>query len=443
MSDDSWGRGDHEPDPFDAVDDEFGEVHFADDEPTQAVNWVGGTTPPSTPDATTAVPSWSAADTGEVTRPRRNDDTGVWSALSSDDEDDPFLGEEFPVAPTTAAPRRRSETPPASEVWAEVDASRPSPGRSSGRARGTGRSVGSGRPAARSPRPGATGPAVGSKLGRDMPTAVGMGLAIAALFVLLEVLGKPWMMAALVTLVMSLGAVEFFEKTTERGYRPPAVIGIAAIAAAPLAAYAFGEQGVVLVLALAFIGTALSFVLAPGLDSGPMPNMAVTSLGVVYLGLLGSFGGLILAGGGGGHRAGTDTLFLVAVGVVASDVGALFVGAAIGRTPLRAWISPNKTLEGFIGGLLGSLVAVSLVATRNGTWNGKVNVAVLGLGIGLLAPLGDLTESMFKRNLDIKDFGTVVRGHGGVLDRFDGFLFALPFAYYALIVLQPWTLAGK
>ena len=89
--------------------------------------------------------------------------------------------------------------------------------------------------------------------------------------------------------------------------------------------------------------------------------------------------------------------------------------------------------------LLELLVAVSIFAVKNGTWNGKGNVLLFGLGVGLLAPIGDLTESMFKRNLDIKDFGTIIKGHGGVLDRFDGFLFALPFAYYALIVLQPWT----
>ena len=64
---------------------------------------------------------------------------------------------------------------------------------------------------------------------------------------------------------------------------------------------------------------------------------------------------------------------------------------------------------------------------------------VLAIVVAVMAPLGDLVESMFKRNLDVKDFGTVVAGHGGVLDRFDGFLFVLPAAYYLLQVLQPWT----
>jgi phosphatidate cytidylyltransferase len=64
---------------------------------------------------------------------------------------------------------------------------------------------------------------------------------------------------------------------------------------------------------------------------------------------------------------------------------------------------------------------------------------MLGIVISAFAPLGDLTESMFKRNLDVKDFGAVIRGHGGVLDRFDGFLFVLPAVYYLMLVVEPWT----
>jgi phosphatidate cytidylyltransferase len=138
---------------------------------------------------------------------------------------------------------------------------------------------------------------------------------------------------------------------------------------------------------------------------------------------------------------GTDTLFLVALGVVANDVGALFIGSAAGRTPLRQWISPNKTVEGFIGGTIVTVLAMVLVHVlgSSSTWNSMGDLIILGIVVALTAPLGDLTESMFKRNLDIKDFGSIVKGHGGVLDRFDGFLFALPAAYYLLQVLEPWV----
>ena len=74
-----------------------------------------------------------------------------------------------------------------------------------------------------------------------------------------------------------------------------------------------------------------------------------------------------------------------------------------------------------------------------GTWTDASDVLLLGLVIAVMAPLGDLTESMFKRNLDVKDFGALVSGHGGVLDRFDAFLFVLPVTYYVTLVLEPWV----
>ena len=78
---------------------------------------------------------------------------------------------------------------------------------------------------------------------------------------------------------------------------------------------------------------------------------------------------------------------------------------------------------------------------RSDTWT-TGDLLILGVVIAVFAPLGDLTESMFKRNLDVKDFGTVLSGHGGVLDRFDAFLFVLPVAYYVTLVLEPWTKLG-
>jgi phosphatidate cytidylyltransferase len=117
----------------------------------------------------------------------------------------------------------------------------------------------------------------------------------------------------------------------------------------------------------------------------------------------------------------------------------LFVGASVGKTPLREWVSPNKTIEGAIGGAIATLVALVVVGSQNGTWNSMGEWIALAIVISVMAPIGDLVESMFKRNLDVKDFGSLIAGHGGVLDRFDGFLFVLPAAYYLMLVLQPWA----
>jgi phosphatidate cytidylyltransferase len=277
-----------------------------------------------------------------------------------------------------------------------------------------------------------------------MPTAIAVGALMAAVFVG-AIIWKPQAVLAIVVVVIGLAAVEYFEKVTEKGYQPASVVGIVACVASPLAAYWVGERAVPLVMAFAFIAGSISFISGQNINSSPMPNMAITTLGVTWIGLAGAYGGLILGAQASGSvplHAGTDTLLLLAVGVVVNDIGALFVGSAAGRTPLRGWISPNKSVEGFIGGALLTIitmVVVGIVGTSH-TWSNP-NLVLLGVVIAIMAPLGDLTESMFKRNLDVKDFGSIVKGHGGVLDRFDGFLFALPAVFYLMMVLEPWKSA--
>jgi phosphatidate cytidylyltransferase len=274
--------------------------------------------------------------------------------------------------------------------------------------------------------------------GRDMPMAIALGLGLALVFIGLVRFTRSTGVMAMVTIVMGLAAVEFYGRVTERGYRPATVPGIAACALLPVATYWRGEQAIAVVVFLALVATVITSIAAEGVESGPLPNTAITMLGVGWIGVMGSFAGLILRAD---HPHGTDTIFALAVGVVANDVGALFVGSAAGRTPLREWISPNKTVEGLVGGTVATLGAMFLLSVANGkaeTWIQVADLLVLGLVIAVLAPIGDLTESMFKRNLDVKDFGTLLPGHGGVLDRFDGFLFVLPGAYYVLTWLEPW-----
>ena len=298
----------------------------------------------------------------------------------------------------------------------------------------------SSRPAGPGVRPGAQRAGVG---GRNMPAAIMAGLVIAAIFFLLLRI-RAVAVLGLVVAILGLGAVEFYDKATERGYRPASVVGIAACAVMPLAAYWQGSLGIMVVLVLAFAGTAVTAISNDSVQSGPLPNTAITLLGVVWIGVLGSHAALILQQGNhlfGLKHAGTDTLLYVAIAVVATDVGALVIGSFAGRTPLRGWISPNKTVEGLVGGVIFTILALVLVHVVNSTtqtWKGLGDLIIFAIVIAIVAPIGDLTESMFKRNLDIKDFGTLLPGHGGILDRFDGFLFALPAAYYMLEILQPW-----
>ncbi len=306
-------------------------------------------------------------------------------------------------------------------------------------------------PSQRPRPPGARRPPAkpsGGTAGRDMPTAIAVGLVLAAIFVG-AVKFKPWAVAAVVVVVLGLAAIEYFDRVREKGYEPAYIPGIVACFTAPIAVYHYGVGALPLVMFLALAACAVTFIGARSIQSNPMPNMAITVLAIGWIGILGSFGAAILNFGNFGiftadgfsSRVGTDTLCLMAIAVVANDVGALFVGSAVGRTPLREWISPNKSVEGFVGGTILTLGAMFLVGVwgKSTSWNSDGDLLLLGAVVAVMAPIGDLTESMFKRNLDVKDFGTIIKGHGGVLDRFDGFLFVMPAVYYLLIHLQPWV----
>lgn len=118
-----------------------------------------------------------------------------------------------------------------------------------------------------------------------------------------------------------------------------------------------------------------------------------------------------------------------------NDVFAYLVGSAIGKTKLAVNISPKKTWEGTIGGIVLSMVSAFLISKYFFSLD-VVNWLVLGLLISIFATLGDLLESKFKRQAGIKDSGNILPGHGGVLDRFDGMILAAPVVYiYLSIVL--------
>ncbi len=449
-------------------EENFGPPLFADtDDESEGLSFGASDTGP--------LPHWTEPPTGEMPRtlistapPDSTDDLDVWSSFAGKA---PVWRDDQPIDPhdeTNELERVASLGPPTGEVEDVTgrdesiplrrepgritigtdptdDRSRPMPRK--GR---PGEPVRGGRPA-RSGTPARATPARPTKSSaRDMPTAVGMGLLLAAVF-LIAVVVSPKLVLIVVILVLGLGAVEYFDKVTEKGYRPATVIGIVACVALPVAVYWAGEQALPLLLVVAFIAGAMTFIGANSLEAAPMPNMAITMLGIVWIGFLGSFAASILryskgfgfpvASGIISHSIGTDTLCLLAIGVVANDIGALVLGSAAGKTPLRSWISPNKSVEGLFGGTVATILAMVIVGltNRSTTWNSAGDLIVLGIVISIMAPLGDLTESMFKRNLDIKDFGTLVKGHGGVLDRFDGFLFTLPAVYYLLQVMQPWV----
>jgi CDP-diglyceride synthetase len=266
--------------------------------------------------------------------------------------------------------------------------------------------------------------------GRDLPQAIAVGAALALVAMLVFVAG-PAATMILVELVIVAAGAEYFGAAFRGGFRPATLLGLVAVAALPLAAYWRGEAAVPMILALTFVVGVLWYLLGVGGKARPTANLGVTLLGVVWVGVLGAFAALILKI----PDQGVSILLVAVVATVAHDTGAFFIGRAMGRTPLSA-ISPNKTVEGLVGGMVATLVGVFVVVVLLGFSPFSSGEALLlGLVLAFVAPLGDLAESLFKRDLGLKDMGSLLPEHGGVLDRFDGLLFVLPAAYYVARVM--------
>jgi phosphatidate cytidylyltransferase len=172
--------------------------------------------------------------------------------------------------------------------------------------------------------------------------AIAVGFGLAALFLLLLNFGERYVVSGRHR--PGGGGVEFFDTVRSKGYQPAQFIGLAAIIGLPLAAYWVGVDALPLLVVLAFVATAMWGMASGSVDSGPLPNAAITMLGVVYIGLLGSYAALILRLP---NNWGKGVLLATVVGVVANDIGLLFVGSApaaprwprgsVPTRPSRAW----------------------------------------------------------------------------------------------------------
>ncbi|MGE5138151.1 MAG: phosphatidate cytidylyltransferase [Rudaea sp.] len=230
-----------------------------------------------------------------------------------------------------------------------------------------------------------------------------------------------WWLFALMGSAMVLCGYEYFTILHSGGYRPERAVGVVLIAALLVdALLQLRLQSWLLVLAV-IVPPIWEFRRAE--HSGFLVNWSLTVLGVLYIGLLGGYMFLL--------RARPDGLVLLAVTLLATwaaDAAAYGVGRSIGRRPFFQHISPKKTWEGAIGGVAGSAIAFGVLMSIYGL---NPFVALLcGIGLGVAAAVGDLLESLIKRQVMIKDSGTLIVGHGGVLDRLDSMFFTVAFAYF-------------
>jgi phosphatidate cytidylyltransferase len=237
--------------------------------------------------------------------------------------------------------------------------------------------------------------------------------------------------ALVVAVAALLGAVEVFRLLRQAGYPSLPMFGTVLAVGIVLEA-AFrpgGEKGVLLVgvgIALAGVGAMARTDPRDGLVA-----WFATAFGAVYVGLLGFVLHLAAAAPAvpGGSPLGTlgpdrGWVLLLVLGVWAYDTGAYLVGRRLGRHRFLVHISPSKTLEGLAGGLVAATVVTMLMLW--GLGQAPLGGLLLGPLLGLAAQAGDLAESMLKRAAGAKDSGTLIPGHGGILDRIDSFLFAAP-----------------
>jgi phosphatidate cytidylyltransferase len=234
-----------------------------------------------------------------------------------------------------------------------------------------------------------------------------------------------------VTLVVVLAAAEAFAAFRRSQYHPATLLGLVAVLSLMFETYNKGVSALPLILVLLVASCFVWYLSRVEAAADPVAGMAATVFVFGWVGGFGSFATLLLNPSLFPHRHGVAFLLAAVIITVAADVTALLVGSAMGRHPLAPSISPNKSWEGVIGGALAAVLAAVIIVHFIHPWTvGKA--AVLGLVVAVVSPLGDLSQSMIKRHLGLKDMGSILPGHGGLLDRFDGLLFVLPATYFVV-----------
>lgn len=274
---------------------------------------------------------------------------------------------------------------------------------------------------------GATRPGA-ARTGRNLPVALGVGIGLGAIAILTLFTVKATFLAY-VAVAAGIALWELSRALRGQAIKlplPPVAVGGAAALAL---AYWEGERALTACIAVTVI--AILAWRMPGGITGYLRDTTAGVFALAYLPLMASFVSLMLAARDGSHRT---LAFLILT--VCSDVGGYFAGILVGRHLMTPVISPKKTWEGLGGSVIACVAggAIALPALLHAAaWRG----AVVGAAAVIAATLGDLAESMIKRDLQIKDMGTVLPGHGGILDRIDSLLITAPVVWLMLTVLVP------
>ncbi|MEU1602110.1 phosphatidate cytidylyltransferase [Micromonospora matsumotoense] len=285
-----------------------------------------------------------------------------------------------------------------------------------------------GRRRASADRPATPLPATG-RAGRNLPAAIGVGLGLGALVLVPLFFFLPGFLAVLAAAI-GVGIWEMTRAVRRSGAHPPLLPLLAGGVLTIGLAWFAGPDALSLGLLVTVLGTMI-WRLGDG-PAGFQRDITAATLIAVYVPFLGGFAAMLAAAPGDGHLR----VLVTVVGVVLSDTGGYAAGVSFGKHPMAPRISPKKSWEGFAGSVaaaaVGSALLLWLLFDVAPWWGAVFGVAVSGAAV-----LGDLAESMIKRDLGVKDMSTLLPGHGGLMDRLDSVLFAVPTAYLLLAILVP------
>jgi phosphatidate cytidylyltransferase len=268
-----------------------------------------------------------------------------------------------------------------------------------------------------------TTPAPTSRAGRDVPVSIAVAIALIAVIVASLAVVKDLFLIVVVAAIL-VGLRELARALAVGGYRLPLIPMAAGSTAMIVGAYYGGPDVLIACLAGALLVTILWRMI--GGQDGFVRDIAAAGFCLVYLPFLASFVSLLLSADDG-----VDRVLTFIFVTIASDIGGFVTGVLLGRHPMAPAISPKKTWEGFAGSVIACLAVgvVCLVWLIDDKW--WVGL-VLGATAAVAATLGDLAESMIKRDLGIKDMSNLLPGHGGIMDRLDSLLPTVVVAYLVL-----------
>jgi phosphatidate cytidylyltransferase len=273
-------------------------------------------------------------------------------------------------------------------------------------------------------------PAVaGPKAGRNLRAAIAIGVLLggavaASLFIV------KWVFVAFTIVIMMAAVFELSRAMRGRAVAVPAIPLAVGAVAVLVATYRGGTEKLVVASLLLVVAAVAWGAVTDGIDK--LAGIAASVFVACYVALLGGFAVLMVVPGDGPRRV---AAFVATV--VCSDTGGYAVGVFLGKHPMAPSVSPKKSWEGFGGSAIACALCGGLLfpLTLHAAWWQGV---VFGLAIVVTATVGDLSESLIKRDLGLKDMGNVLPGHGGVMDRFDSLLLAAPVAWALLTLFVPW-----